>query len=130
MRVHRTILMISVLFGLAAVAWSASARSLSLATAEFVPASMFSDEGTHGDHSHDMADIAAHAGDPLHNPDDHSHPFGQDNYHQKVSHASLDFAFNFAVTPLSWVAAGPAEIFAANEYERGLTLSPPVPPPL
>ena len=133
MRVHGAIFMAGVLLGLAVMAWTASAHGLSLATAKFESASVFLggvDAGTGEDNRHEMADLAAHAGKLLHNPDDHSHPFGQDDYHQKVSHASLDFAFGLGAAPLAWVAAGPSEIVAANEYARGITLSPPVPPPL
>lgn len=130
MSVHGAIFMAGVLLGLAMMAWTASARGPSAGVEAASVLAGWAGGGDSHSHSHEMADIAAHAGKLLHNPDDHTHPFGQDNYHQKVSHASLDFAFGTGAAPPAWATAPPFQIVVVNVYARGITHSPPVPPPL
>lgn len=68
--------------------------------------------------------------DAAHNPTDHSHPIGEDAYHEKASHSSLDFAHYHTVT-VKLVAQGrPVALPAADEAACGLALTPPIRPPL
>jgi len=93
--------------------------------------------------NHDDATVSEDAGAPVglphdgdadhdvnHNPADHSHPIGEDTYHEKASHSSLDFAHYHAVV----VRLGEmprATIHACDdEAACGLAPSPPIRPPL
>lgn len=65
-----------------------------------------------------------------HNAADHSHPIGDDTYHQKVSHSLLDFAHHQAVAiePRGLLRA--AGLPVVDEAAHGLALEPPIRPPL
>lgn len=74
-------------------------------------------------HSHD------HDGGE-HNPADHSHPVGADVLHQIMFHHSVDAAFQveFALPARSSAIAETIEF--RDERRTGITVLPPVPPPL
>jgi hypothetical protein len=80
------------------------------------------------------ASSSNHPGDPDHdvdhNPADHSHPIGEDTYHEKASHSSLDFAHYHAVTVKLAALPRAACLPAVDEAACGLTLTPPIRPPL
>lgn len=73
-----------------------------------------------GDADHDVA----------HNPADHSHPIGEDNYHEKASHSSLDFAHHQTVTVKLAAFPRAANLPVVDEAACGLALTPPIRPPL
>jgi len=60
----------------------------------------------------------------------HSHDIGEDTYHQKASHCSLEVAHVQKAVTLTRFTVTRFQIAAANESVRGITVSPPVPPPL
>jgi hypothetical protein len=60
----------------------------------------------------------------------HSHNIGEDTYHQKASHCSLEVAHVQKAVGLTRFAVAYLQIAAKNESVRGITVSPPVPPPL
>jgi hypothetical protein len=75
-------------------------------------------------HDH-QAEIHDHETAPL-----HSHAPGEDTYHQKASHCTLDVA-NMPKTisaPRSAIAS--VQIAITEDSLSGITVSPPVPPPL
>lgn len=94
----------------------------------------------HANHDHapavEEADPAAHSphGDPDHNvdhnPADHSHPIGEDTYHDKASHSSLDFAHYQAITVKLAGLPRAENLPVADEAARGLEPTPPIRPPL
>ena len=65
-----------------------------------------------------------------HNAADHSHPIGEDTYHEKASHSSLDFAHYqaFAVKVAGLPRA--ANLPFVDEASHGLEPTPPIRPPL
>jgi hypothetical protein len=93
----------------------------------------------HADHDHGAA-VAHHSDAPApshhsgdgadHNAADHSHPIGEDTYHEKASHSSLDFAHVSAVTVKLAQLPRPANLPVADEAAHGLALAPPIRPPL
>lgn len=119
-------------------------RSLLLALGLLVAALAFmaAPAFAHADHAvSDVAVVAsdepapgAHAGDPDHdvdhNPADHSHPIGEDTYHQKASHSSLDFAHYHVVTVRLAELPCVPHLPVADEAMHGLVLTPPLRPPL
>jgi hypothetical protein len=119
-------------------------RSLLLALGLLVAALLFvaAPASAHADHgasgaavtADDGAAPSAHHGDPdhdiNHNPADHSHPIGEDTYHEKASHSSLDFAHYHAVTVKLTELPRAADLPAKNEAAHGLSLTPPIRPPL
>jgi len=100
------------------------------------PASAHADHGVSGAAvtDGDGAASSAHHGDPdhdiNHNPADHSHPIGEDTYHEKASHSSLDFAHYHAITVKLAELPRAADLPAVNEAAHGLSLTPPIRPPL
>jgi hypothetical protein len=97
----------------------------------------------HADHD-DEAVFVAHDGDHLqtpphggdldhdidHNPADHSHPIGEDTYHEKASHSSLDFAhYQVVIVGLGAMPRAP-DLPTTDEAYDGLVLTPPIRPPL
>lgn len=82
----------------------------------------------HPYHSHTPGH--AHHDDPGHDPSDHSHPPGEDFVFHVMAHAGLDFtAFAELSPPPSRLQSGrPAA--PANELGAGITILPPIPPPL
>ncbi|MDZ4866929.1 MAG: hypothetical protein SGI91_06370 [Alphaproteobacteria bacterium] len=86
----------------------------------------------HGDVATAAADADAHDADhdADHNPVDHSHPIGDDDYHSKASHSSLDVAHcNVPDAPLAGFVRAHC-LPSADQPLRGIALSPPVRPPL
>jgi hypothetical protein len=80
--------------------------------------------------SGDGAEDGVHHDESSHDPIGHSHPIGEDDYHDKASHSSLDFAHCHA---MSSDLAGGVRAFCLPRADRplqGIALSPPVPPPL
>lgn len=95
----------------------------------------------HADHgdaaaAHDAdAQTSAHHGDAddhglEHNSADHSHPIGEDTYHQKASHSTLDFVYFDSVTVRLAALPRAANLPVADEAACGLALAPPIRPPL
>jgi hypothetical protein len=96
----------------------------------------------HADHTGDAAvgqaegapDHLPHGGAPRHDSDhnsaDHSHPIGEDPYHEKASHSSLDVAHFHSVTVSLAVLPRAANLPAVNEAARGRVFAPPIRPPL
>jgi hypothetical protein len=93
----------------------------------------------HGDIA--MADAGAgtelpdHEGGPTdhdigHSPADHSHPIGEDDYHIKASHSSLDVADYHVVHVKLACVARADRLPDVHEPVCGIALSPPVRPPL
>ena len=80
------------------------------------------------------APVSYHGGDADHdvdhNPADHSHPIGEDTYHEKASHSSLDFAHYHVVTVKLADLPRAANLPVVDEAARGLALTPPIRPPL
>lgn len=66
----------------------------------------------------------------VHDPADHTHPFGEDTFHEKSSHSSLDTAHDQKAADLHGVAPLPAEIPHTEDRACGIAVAPPVPPPL
>lgn len=65
-----------------------------------------------------------------HNPTDHTHPIGEDTYHEKASHSSLDFAHHQAVVvKLGEMPRAAIRAYVAQPV-RGFAPSPPIRPPL
>lgn len=60
----------------------------------------------------------------------HSHGIGEDTYHQKASHCSLDFPFEGKTPPFARASTALVKIATKDEARHGLVLAPPVPPPL
>jgi hypothetical protein len=65
-----------------------------------------------------------------HNAADHSHPIGEDTYHEKASHSSLDFAHHQTVVVKVIGLARAANLPVADDAACGLALTPPTRPPL
>lgn len=74
-------------------------------------------------HSHD------HDGGE-HNPADHSHPVGADVLHQIMFHHSVDAAFQVEFALPARTSATAETIDHRDERRTGITVLPPVPPPL
>jgi len=86
----------------------------------------------HGDLAIAAADAEGHDGDhdASHNPADHSHPIGDDDYHSKASHSSLDVAHCLSPdVPLAGLVRAHC-LPRTDQPLRGIALSPPVRPPL
>lgn len=86
-------------------------------------------------HQEDAPVHAHHGGasqdhDIDHNSADHSHPIGEDTYHEKASHSSLDFAHYHSVTVKLSALPRAANLPVADEAACGLALTPPIRPPL
>jgi len=120
-------------------------RNLFIVLGLFVAALMFAaaPASAHANHDGDAAvghDAGApghvhHDGDAgdqdaAHNPADHSHPIGEDTYHEKASHSSLDFAHYHTVTVKLAAQGRPAVLPDVGEAACGLALTPPIRPPL
>ncbi len=99
----------------------------------------------HADHDHDRdtavaqdadspATASRHSGDSehevAHNSADHSHPIGDDTYHEKASHSSLDFAHHHTVAVKLAALPRAANLPVVDEAACGLALTPPIRPPL
>jgi hypothetical protein len=88
----------------------------------------------HPGHDHDHAATADGGGHAHHGADhdssDHSHPLGEDPFHEKSSHSTLDVAHERRLSEMKFVA--PARDASPPFAERvgGIDLVPPVPPPL
>jgi hypothetical protein len=106
--------LLGLLFGLAFAAGTAGAH----ATTSPVTAA-----------EHDHADAHKHA-DAHEHGEHHTHDIGEDTYHQKASHCSLDFAYMGRTAAFVRVATPVDKIVAANDAAHGIVLTPPVPPPL
>jgi hypothetical protein len=103
---------------------------------------MTAQASAHADHDDDTT-VSEHAGTPAglphggdvdhdvdHNPADHSHPIGEDTYHEKASHSSLDFAHYHNVVVRLGEASRATIHACADEAACGLVPSPPIRPPL
>jgi hypothetical protein len=111
---------------------------LLVAALVFLAASAYA-HADHGDaavaHDADAPMHAHHGGaledhDAEHNSADHSHPIGEDTYHEKASHSSLDFANFHSVTVKLAAPPRAANLPVADEAACGLALTPPIRPPL
>jgi hypothetical protein len=120
-------------------------RSLLLALGLLVAALAFgtAPASAHADHDDERVAAAAGSGAPAssghhggpghdvdHNPADHSHPIGEDTYHEKASHSSLDFAHYHTITVKLAALPRAASLPAVDEADHGLALTPPIRPPL
>jgi hypothetical protein len=65
-----------------------------------------------------------------HDPSDHSHPLGEDPFHEKSSHSSLDVAHELRPSELKFVTFARDASPPFAERPGGIDLVPPVPPPL
>lgn len=88
------------------------------ALAQDADSSANSHHGRHTDHDVD------------HNAADHSHPIGEDTYHEKASHSSLDFAHYQAFAMKLSGLPRAANLPFADEATHGLEPTPPIRPPL
>ena len=71
-----------------------------------------------------------HEDDGAHNPADHTHPAGSDLLHQVFSHHSVDAAFHVDLVPPMRALTSGETIDRRDERHAGITILPPVPPPL
>lgn len=82
----------------------------------------------------DHAANALHGGDVDHdvdhNPADHTHPIGENTYHEKASHSSLDFAYHQAIVVRAIGSQRAAILPFVDEIAHGLEPTPPMRPPL
>lgn len=82
----------------------------------------------------DDAANAPHRGDADHdvdhNPADHTHPIGENTYHEKASHSSLDFAHYQAIVVGTVGSQRAAILPFVDEIAHGLEPTPPMRPPL
>ena len=82
----------------------------------------------------DSPEASRHGGDADHDVDhnaaDHSHPIGEDTYHEKASHSSLDFAHYQAFAVKLAGLSRAANLHFADEASHGLEPTPPIRPPL
>jgi hypothetical protein len=82
-----------------------------------------------GDGAHETADHDHHESQH-HNPSDHSHPLGEDPLHDLLFHGGADsagFASGELAPPTGGARFAPADFVAAL---HGISIPPPVPPPL
>lgn len=82
-----------------------------------------------GDGARETADYDDHEGEH-HNPSDHSHPVGEDPLHDLLCHGSADsagFGSGELAPPTAGAPFAPADFVAALQ---GISIPPPVPPPL
>jgi hypothetical protein len=85
----------------------------------------------HPGHHGDEANAAYHeeAGAD-HDPRDHSHPIGEDNYHQKASHGSFEIAYEQSLSVIGSMHLTRVTTSWSVAPLDGIDLVPPVPPPL
>jgi len=68
--------------------------------------------------------------DADHGAGDHSHPIGEDTFHQKSSHASADAAHDQDEATLDGIPPAALTTPSANERICGIEVAPPIRPPL
>jgi LmbE family N-acetylglucosaminyl deacetylase len=82
----------------------------------------------------DHAANAPHRGDADHdvdhNPADHTHPIGENTYHEKASHSSLDFAHHQPIVVKTVGSQRVAVLPFTDRVVHGLEPTPPIRPPL
>lgn len=71
-----------------------------------------------------------HDDDGTHNPADHTHPAGSDLLHQMMFHHNVDGAFYNDFAPPAPTLTASETIDLRDERYAGITILPPVPPPL
>lgn len=111
---------------------------LLVAALVFVAAPAYAHAGHDGDAAVAQdadAPVSTHHGGDVddgvdHNPANHSHPIGEDTYHEKASHSSLDFAHYHVVTVKLADLPRATNLPVVDEAARGLALTPPIRPPL
>lgn len=85
-------------------------------------------EFAHPYHSH--APGHAHHDDADHDPSDHSHPPGEDFVFHVMLHCGLDFAPFAEIAPALSQARDRGVVARPPDARSGITVLPPVPPPL
>jgi len=65
-----------------------------------------------------------------HDSSDHSHPLGENPFHEKSSHSSLDVAHELRPSELKFATFARDASPPIAERPGGIDLVPPVPPPL
>jgi hypothetical protein len=99
-------------------------RNLFVVLGLFVAALMFADAPAHAHHDRAQDQSSDH------DPADHSHPLGEDTYHEKASHSSLDFAHYHVVAVKLSALPRAANLPAVDEAASGLVPTPLLRPPL
>lgn len=83
-----------------------------------------------GNHDGDASSDSHHHDGTDHDPADHTHPIGDDTYHQKASHNSFDVAHDLRLSELKYSASAREVLPPHFVREGGIDVVPPVPPPL
>jgi hypothetical protein len=102
-----------------------------LIAAAFLGAAQANAHGDDGDH-HDAEhhDDTGHVHGPDHNPADHSHPFGEDPFHELAAHGTVDVAARCETANERVPSSVALAFLLMHVRAEGIALPPPVPPPL